>query len=74
MTCRCEQCSDDPLPTYTREYAAACLVRHVAGWETHEQRKRFFALHRKNHGDTATDKLRADVWALMLEKKAPAHR
>lgn len=30
MTCYCEQCSENPKPTYSEEYRHECEVRHVA--------------------------------------------
>lgn len=65
MTCRCESCSPEPLPTYTREYRQACEVRAVAALPNHAERATYLGLVEKKRGGDAAARLREAVWKLM---------
>jgi hypothetical protein len=62
MPCRCEQCSNDPLPTFTEEHKYSCLVREIAKHDA-EWIKRFLKVVLDKSGREAWEKLRNDVRA-----------
>ena len=68
--CRCESCTDDPAPTYTREFRHECEVREVAGMESNQARRDYLALVEKKRGLNAATRLREGAWKLMNEREA----
>lgn len=45
--CQCEQCSDQPSPTYTREHLAACEARFVMRMPRHIRNEYYDKIERR---------------------------
>lgn len=69
--CRCDQCSPDPLPTYTRRHFLECEARHLANFKArgevtaNERRTAYLGGVFELRGEAAYAALRRAVWAEM---------
>ena len=60
MTCHCESCSKDHLPTYTEKFKYESFVRLIASRDG-ESIREFLQGLREKHGEVEYRKLRSDV-------------
>lgn len=66
MQCRCEQCTDEPAPTYIEKYKQECLKRHnlsVKICEMTDRQDRLAEIEKygNRHGHEAAEKLKEVV-------------
>jgi len=59
--CRCPNCSDAPLPTYTERYRHKCEVRYVAGLPKKEDRSRYLRHVALKRGAAAAQQIIASL-------------
>lgn len=67
VECRCETCSPDPLPTWTRKHLVACEIRDVVALSSNADRRRYIDLVEKHRGTNAAVRLREAVWKEIQE-------
>lgn len=60
MTCYCESCSKDPLPTYTEKFKYESFIRRVSGFDK-ARLAEFAKIVKKEKGGQAWLKIRADI-------------
>lgn len=68
MTCRCESCSKEPLPTYTEKFKHESFVRQVSGFDKYRMAE-FAKIVKKDKGYQAWLKIRADILKMRNNNK-----
>ena len=69
MTCRCPQCSAEPLLSYTEAYRLACEIRFLVGLESDEKRAEYLKGAEEHRGRSAAQALRQAVWRAIQEQR-----
>ena len=67
MKCHCEQCSKDPLPTYTEKYKYESFVREIVSREG-ESIREFLKGFKEKRGEVEYKKLRSEVLKVWRNK------
>lgn len=69
MTCHCESCSKDPLPTYTEKFKRESFVREIASREG-ESIREFLKGFKEKRGEVEYRKLRSDILKVWVNRNA----
>ena len=67
--CRCEQCTDDPAPTWTEAWRLECEARAVLKMPTREARRDYLASIEKLRGAPGRQRLEAAIMGAHKAKK-----
>ena len=67
MTCHCESCSKEPLPTYTEKFKRESFVREIASREG-ESIREFLKGFKEKRGEVEYKKLRSEVLKVWRNK------
>ena len=69
MTCYCESCSKDPLPTYTEKFKRESFVREIVSREG-ESIREFLKGFKEKRGEVEYRKLRSDILKVCVNRNA----
>ena len=67
MTCHCESCSKDPLPTYTQKFKYESFVKQIAMRDGDSIRE-FLKGFKEKRGEVEYKKLRSEVLKVWRNK------
>jgi len=80
MSCKCEQCTDTPAPTWTEAFKKECLKRHREKYQAKarevmmwpEDRKlRYYAMFAEKRGEENANRFKEEVnrqWKLTQQR------
>jgi len=73
MHCKCDACSPDPDPNWTRAHLIRCLAEYIAGLSGRDARRAWLSRWEARHGQASARILReavAEAWNARKRKAA----